>query len=506
MLMNRCKRMTQVVLLLGMAVGNLQAQVCGTLASEAEAIKERLLENKKALSEGLVLPRSTQYVPVKFHLVNKTDGSGGILLRNVLDQLCALNADYRSFGIQFYIKGDFDIINDDRLYTHHYNYRNMMETYRDAGAINIWIVDNANPTGFDDYVAGYYTNSKDWLVIQKDEIKAFTVTLPHEMGHFLGLLHTFNGWDDDPWQAIKHGNPAPLMSPRQVPTEEQAGLNCDVAGDYICDTPPDYNFGYFWTGCNYTGGAMDPLSTVVNPDESNFMSYFDACTRSEYHFSPQQKSLMQADLGSARRTPIRTGYTPEYLQFSDTPQAEAPVPGSTVPVYTQVNFQWTSVEGANRYLLEISTSPAFSTAATLSLVATDTFTTEALTPNKTYYWRIQPFNEYYTCTNLTSFKNFKTGNLSTSLQPILELENWQLSPNPVQPGKPVTLSLQTSKEMEAQLEILNLTGQVVKNIGKRHFSAGMQQVTLSTEALPAGLYLVSLRTATGRSVKKMILQ
>lgn len=504
--MNRGSRIIHIVLLVCVMTGGLRAQICGTVGSEAEAIKARLLANKKAWSEGLVFPRSTQYVPVKFHLVNKTDGSGGILLRNVLDQLCALNADFKSFGIQFYIKDSFNFINDDRLYAHHYNYRNMMETYRDPSAINIWIVDNANPTGFDGYVAGYYTNSKDWLVIQKDEIKAFTFTLPHEMGHYFGLLHTFYGWDSDPWQAAVHGNPAPVMSPNQIPTEEQAGLNCDIAGDFICDTPPDYGFGSYWTDCNYTGGAMDPLGTIVNPDEPNFMGYFDACVRTDYHFSPQQKSVMQTDLASVRRNAIRSNYVPEYLSFSGIAQPQLPTPGSTNPVYTQVNFKWTAVEGATRYLLEISTSPAFSASSTMSLIRKDTASIESLAPSKTYYWRVQPFNEYYTCTNPSTFKNFKTGNLSTSLTTIPEIENWQLSPNPLKLGTSLTLALQTGKEFEAQVAILNLTGQVVQNLGKHRFPVGMQLITLPTEALPAGLYLVTLQTPTGRSVKKIVVQ
>ncbi|MFN7115601.1 MAG: T9SS type A sorting domain-containing protein [Saprospiraceae bacterium] len=484
-----------------------QAQVCGTIGAEAAAIKAKLLKNKAALAAGAVFPRSTQYVPIKFHVVQKSDGSGGILLRNVLEQLCALNNDFRSLGIQFYIKGKLNIINDDRLYTHHYNYRNVMETYRDPSAMNIWLVDNANPTGFDGYVAGYYTNSKDWLVIQKDEIKSFTYTLPHEVGHFFGLLHTFNGWDMDPWTMEAHGNPAPSMSPSQIPTERQDKSNCASSGDFICDTPPDYNFGAFWLDCNYNGGAKDPAGTLVNPDESNFMGYFDACVRSEYHFSAEQKSLMQTDIMNEDRTYVRSSYTPDYLQFSGSSQQVSPVPGSTVAVYTQVNLQWTPVDGANQYLIEISTSPAYTVSTTLSFITVENqLTVETLEPSKTYYWRIRPFNEYYRCTCIVESRNFRTGSQTTAVQDIQELNDWQASPNPLHRGEPLRLQFNIGKEFAAQLALLNPLGQTVQDFGNQDFMIGTQEKLIATDAMPAGIYLLAIQTTTGRSVKKIIIQ
>lgn len=494
-----------IILCWSLSVQSAHAQICGTLGAEAEAIKARLLQNKAALASGRVLPRDMQYIPIKFHLVNKSDGSGGILLRNVLDQLCALNNDYKSFGIQFYIKDELNFINDDRLYAHHYNYRNMMEEYRDEYAMNVWIVDNANPTGIDGYVAGYYTNSKDWLVIQKDEIKSFTYTLPHEVGHFFGLLHTFNGWESAPWTPETSSNPAPAVSPGTVPTERQDKVNCDISGDYICDTPPDYNFGAYWLDCNYNGGAKDPAGVLVNPDESNFMGYFDACIRSEYHFSDGQKALMQTDMMNENRTYVRTAYTPDYLLFSGTSQQELPAPSATVPVYSQVNFQWSEVEGANQYLIEISTSPSYGIASTQSFIVFENkLTVETLSPNKTYYWRIRPFNEYYTCTGNGTSKSFKTGNQTTTVQEIQELNAWRATPNPVQQGEPLRLAFNIGKDFEATLLLLNTIGQVITPLGKHSFLAGNQEKLIATDALPAGVYLLSIQTETGRSVQKVI--
>ena len=68
-----------------------------------------------------------------------------------------------------------------------------------------------------------------------------------------------------PWSA-DIGNPAPASSPGGIPTEKMDGSNCETAGDYLCDTPPDYN-GFGWDDCDYDGGAQDPMGVEIDPEE-----------------------------------------------------------------------------------------------------------------------------------------------------------------------------------------------------------------------------------------------
>jgi Pregnancy-associated plasma protein-A len=82
----------------------------------------------------------------------------------------------------------------------------------------------------------------------------------HEVGHCLGLLHTFQS-----------GN------------ENISGNNCSTTGDRVCDTPADpYGRGacFSISGCTYTGTCVDGNGqTNFSPPYSNIMSYYlNNCT------------------------------------------------------------------------------------------------------------------------------------------------------------------------------------------------------------------------------------
>jgi hypothetical protein len=106
--------------------------------------------------------------------------------------------------------------------------------------------------------------------------------------------------------------------------------SCSTAGDRICDTGPDYKFAFLQAGCAaYNGGAKDPLGVVVDPLETNTMSYFDGC--SSYSFTPMQAAAMQADLNTAARNYLDNSFSPASVSFTTpTDLLVSPVSGSTV--------------------------------------------------------------------------------------------------------------------------------------------------------------------------------
>lgn len=84
-------------------------------------------------------------------------------------------------------------------------------------------------------------------------------TFAHELGHFFGLLHTFEG----------NG------------TELVDGSNCATEGDMICDTPadpytpPNDVSQYVDDDCVFISNLTDANGDYYNPDIGNIMSYYE---------------------------------------------------------------------------------------------------------------------------------------------------------------------------------------------------------------------------------------
>lgn len=245
---------------------------CGTVSDEwREVITERLLRNKQRIKEGLVEQRNViTWVPVTFHLTADNDGNGRIPETSVYAMLCRMNEEYLPMDIQFFIPNGFNEINNFNVYTGPGSFAGeirMRQEFVD-GTINVFICQNADTDGGIGTTLGYYDPQEDWLVLRKQEISYGSATMPHELGHYFTLLHPHNGWDSVPYDANMHGNPVSQLSPGGVPTERtnRTGtcVNCQTAGDYLCGTPADYNFGFGWQNCNYSVPTQDPCGNVVD--------------------------------------------------------------------------------------------------------------------------------------------------------------------------------------------------------------------------------------------------
>jgi len=489
--------------------------ICGNAHEQSEFLP-RLRENKivmEALRAAAQDRSEIKYVPIHFHLVGDANGLGKHKEIKVFEQLCKLNEDYLSAGIQFYLsehptQGLFDkSINNDDVYKIQTN-AILMNLRRHPNAVNVYVV--LTPVSGNVQIPGtqtlaYYNPSRDWIVSQKAQINDAdgNSTLPHELGHFFSLPHTFYGYEPDPFSPGDAGWPiAPVIAPSgDRTTERQNATNCATAADEICDTPPDYNFGLISSGCgNYTGGAKDPLGTLVNPMENNFMGYFNGCN--PYVFTQDQIDIMNADLISTKRNyldntfvpPASEIITPDTLQIS-------PAPGSITQYYNTVLIEWKAVPGATHYMVEVDIISSYGTAN--NQVYYETGTSKLLTtlsPNKTYYWRVKPFNSLVGCAEAQS-RNFKTSTLSATVE-IEGLTAWQLSPNPVTADM-ANLSISAEEAFEAGVRITDAAGRTVSYQSNVTFPQGESNYELRTEGLANGFYFVSLEGKSGRNVLKM---
>jgi hypothetical protein len=156
--------------------------------------------------------------------------------------------------------------------------------------INIYLVDTIKlPAGASGYA--YMPGGKDVIVLLKN---AVTGTTPiHEMGHFFGLIHTFN----DITNLAPLPTPTAVASPTNAPaltselvTRDASIRNCYTNGDGFCDTDADcfpQGFNVVWP-CTMQHGPVDASQDYFIPPVDNYMTYFRNCrckfTQEQYNF------------------------------------------------------------------------------------------------------------------------------------------------------------------------------------------------------------------------------
>ncbi|MEN0046836.1 MAG: M43 family zinc metalloprotease [Bacteroidota bacterium] len=169
--------------------------------------------------------------------------------------------------------------------------------------INIWLVENIETLPCERGVTGYakfpssHGSDVDGIVCQAEYFGSNTsnsVVQIHEMGHYLGLLHTFEGLDCKNYDCLRDG-------------------------DMVCDTPPDrldYRSGRSCdnppNSCNTD--ANSGFGRNVRDMISNYMDYEDLSC--QHNFTAGQKERMRAMLLRSR-TSLLTSNT--YASPCETP-------------------------------------------------------------------------------------------------------------------------------------------------------------------------------------------
>jgi hypothetical protein len=133
-------------------------------------------------------------------------------------------------------------------------------------ALNIWLVPNCitifiqralGANGGGSYGGNAYAIPNTFCSIATGNLNNGSNTTSHEVGHCLGLLHTF-----EPVNGFENIN----------------GNNCSTSGDRVCDTPSDpwaRGACFSRSGCSYTGNCVDGNgNTNFSPPYNNIMSYW----------------------------------------------------------------------------------------------------------------------------------------------------------------------------------------------------------------------------------------
>ena len=358
---------------------------CGTVIPESYQhhlmTKDRsyLLDNSRA--------GGTLYVPIQYHIIGDNQGVGYYKVDHLIEVHCRLNERYEGANIYFYFYDDIHFIDNSNFYEFSGNFsgNQMMNQYNVANVCNVYI--NEDPNGVCGYA--YFPNSGPnggGIVCSKSCSDPVSTTLAHEMGHYMGLPHTFSTIGG---------------------VEYVDGSNCSNSGDWFCDTPADF-LDYRWS-CPYTGDETDPHGDFYRDvlDETFYMSYSsDDC---QDKFSPLQEIEMYQVLQNER----------PYLLNHPVPSLDAlveadliyPASGANNITANYVPLSWNRVEGADYYHVILTRFVNLSFANVNSVVSDTFLLVDNLQAGYTYRWRIKPFSHGNTCTNYSPESNFTTSEI-----------------------------------------------------------------------------------------------
>jgi hypothetical protein len=210
-----------------------------------------------------------------FHVVLDSAGLWGALTPGDLNNcVTSLNDAFKPICVSFencYV----DVI-------HNYTYNSWDQASTEPLVLPSWNVENTINIYLVDSILGFpagYAGSV--IVIEKAQLVGLVSI--HEMGHFFGLVHTF----DEIGSAVI---PAPT-NPSVASYEFVRRTNCYTNGDGFCDTEADcYPAGYDKNTplpCKNVPGTVDGYSEYYVPPVDNYMTYFKcACrfTQEQYNF------------------------------------------------------------------------------------------------------------------------------------------------------------------------------------------------------------------------------
>jgi hypothetical protein len=436
------------------------------------------------------------YVPMTVHLLGNDNNSGYFSVVNILNTLNTVNQDFEQYGIQFYLARYFNYIarSEWNVHPEFSAGQDMMVASNIAGSVNAYFVSDAAGN------CGYFNPAGDAVAIARSCSGADDHTLAHELGHFFSLPHTFSGWEG---RDYKYSDPTPkAIYGRQVEKVDRS--NCKESGDRFCDTPADY-LSYRWS-CDNEGLSnviqKDPDSVQFRSDGTYFMSYSnDGCMDK---FSAEQVDAIRANI-LTRRTTLSNNLLPAVNKI---PTSEPiiliyPADGETVPT-TEAVMTWEPVTNASHYFIEVSLWQNFAVILDHAVVTTTSFVTDKIKPGRKYYWRIRPFSLFSFDQFYSPTWSFKTESVSATVG-IPAISQLSVYPSPATADQPLTLAVDSERQMPLQVRLVQATGQLVST-SSFSVQPGTNSFVLPLPALSAGLYFLHFENEFGRAIEKIIVK
>lgn len=311
----------------------------------------------------------TYDIPIVVHVLYHRNGNGNIADARIHEQIQILNQDFGALSngnIQFHLATEDPSGNPSNGITRHRN----NNWYNDAGNyassigwdtnryLNIYTNTASGNLGYA-YVpngGGVVGSSFDgvrilWNAFGYTNYAPYDLgrTTTHEVGHYLGLQHTFEG-------GCHSGG-------------------CYTAGDLICDTNKEASPNY--SGCSrVTCSSSDPVQ--------NFMDYSgDACMD---HFTPEQINRSRCTLANWRSN--LWSWEGNTANPPSAPSSPSPATSAT-NIATNATLSWGAGNGATSYNVYFGTNASPASAGN---TGGTNYSPGTLAEDTTYYWRIESVN------------------------------------------------------------------------------------------------------------------
>jgi len=229
---------------------------------------------KEASSERPPLPCLNKKFSIIVHIVKDSLGNSGITEAAILAKINGVNSYFSDICVSFEVC-EFRYINNfqyDSLVAP-VEWGLLQTDYHEANRINMFFVKRTNDgSSFASF--GGIANLNDGGIVM---IKSHGVmVMTHEMGHYFGLHHTFEGSGTANAELVD-------------------GSNCLTAGDQVCDTPADpfieESSQATWVDtvtCEYIYAGQDANGDYYTPYIGNIMSYYK-CARCRFTYGQYER-------------------------------------------------------------------------------------------------------------------------------------------------------------------------------------------------------------------------
>ena len=296
-----------------------------------------------------------KWIELRWTVVRSTAGGAGsnIDQTRVDDLMLEMNADYLPYRIQF-CSNPVTFVTDDTYFALNAGTEDggLKAAYNQTpGSVcNIYVVNTITNPAAGGYAYFPYgppggLNPGGGIVLARGNCFVGTHTLAHEMGHTMGLYHTFNGVSErgscsSCYERTRNANGSAVVTGVPTPPGGPYPDQGDLEGDYCSDTHPHPQNSNQCPGPAGATGGCDGFARVPgNFPVDNHMSY-SFCTST---FSPQQGGRMHCMIDTylspwvangggicAGMPPVAdfvgnptSGYAPHAVTFTDLSQPAA---------------------------------------------------------------------------------------------------------------------------------------------------------------------------------------